>query len=172
MGRAYHPGVPGEGEGEPMVKKFRIWTGREMIRPEDLIKNTYRYLLNADGVVFGIDLHDMKWDGMMWVEQDGIMLQIGKKDMDGTEIYEGDVVKARDWEDRRKWLIGTVEYDEEECAYLINFDTGDPKHGGLAISFMASSDCKVLGHKYQNSMQKLLREQKERFMDPGREAAV
>lgn len=45
-----------------MIKKFRIWTGKELILPEDLIKTTYRYLLNADGVVFGIDLHDMKWD--------------------------------------------------------------------------------------------------------------
>ena len=72
MGRAYHSGIPGESEGEPMVRKFRIWTGDKMIRPEDLIKSTYRYLLNADGVVFGIDLHDMKWDGMMRVEQDGL----------------------------------------------------------------------------------------------------
>ena len=84
-----------------MIKKFRIWTGKELILPADLIKTTYRYLLNADGVVFGIDLHDMKWDGMMRVEQGGIMLQIGRKDMDGQEIYEGDVVKVRDWEDRR-----------------------------------------------------------------------
>ena len=48
------------------------------------------------------------------------------------------MVKTRDWEDGRRWLIGTVEYDEEDCGYSINFDTGDPKHEGLAISFMAS----------------------------------
>lgn len=72
-----------------MIKKFRIWTGKELILPEDLIKTTYRYLLNADGVVFGMDLHDMKWDGMMRIEQENIMPQIGKKDMDGQEIYEG-----------------------------------------------------------------------------------
>ena len=154
------------------MRKFRIWTGDKMIRPEDLIKSTYRYLLNADGVVFGIDLHDMKWDGMMRIEQENIMPQIGKKDMDGQEIYEGDVVKTRDWEDGRRWLIGTVEYDEEDCGYSINFDTGDPKHEGLAISFMASPDCKVLGHRFEEKMQKLLKEQRERFMDPRREAAI
>ena len=71
----------------------------------------------------------------------------------------GDVVKTRDWEDGRRWLIGTVEYDEEDCGYSINFDTGDPKHEGLAISFMASPDCKVLGHRFEEKMQKLLREQ-------------
>ena len=81
------------------------------------------------------------------------------------------MVKTRDWEDGRRWLIGTVEYDEEDCGYSINFDTGDPKHEGLAISFMASPDCKVLGHKHQDAMQKLIREQRERFTDPGREAA-
>lgn len=154
------------------MRKFRIWTGSEMIRPEDLIKSTYRYLLNADGVVFGIDLHDMKWDGMMRIEQENIMPQIGKKDMEGQEIYEGDVVRVRDWEDGRRWLTGTVEYNEEECGYLINFDTGDPEHGGLSISFSASPDCKVLGHRFEEKMQKLLREQRERFMDPRREAAI
>lgn len=65
-----------------------------------------------------------------------------------------------------------MEYDEESCGYLINFDTGDPDHGGLAISFSASPDCKVLGHRFEEKMQKLLREQRERFMDPGREAAI
>ena len=100
------------------------------------------------------------------------MLQIGRKDMDGQEIYEGDVVKVRDWEDGRRWLTGTVEYDKEECGYLINFDTGAPEHGGLSISFSASPDCKVLGHRFEEKMQKLLREQRERFMDPGREAAI
>ena len=69
-------------------------------------------------------------------------------------------------------LIGTVEYDEEDCGYLIYFDTGDPEHGGLSISFSASPDCKVLGHRFEEKMQKLLREQRERFMDPGREAAI
>lgn len=153
------------------MRKFRVWNGQgNMFLPEDMTSTTYRYLLNADGVIFGMDLRDMKWDGMLRMNQGALMFQIGRKDMDGQEIYDGDVVKARDWDDGRKWLIGIVEWDDEECGYTIHFDTGD--HGGLGIAFCSDPDCKVLGHKFQPEMQELLKEQKERFMDPGREAAV
>lgn len=30
----------------------------------------------------------------------------------------------------------------------------------------------TLGHRFEEKMQKLLKEQRERFMDPGREAAI
>lgn len=63
-------------------------------------------------------------------------------------------------------------YDPEECGYCIEFNTGDPEHGGLGISFGADPDYKILGHKFQEEMQQLIKEQKERFMDPGKEAAV
>lgn len=155
-----------------MPHKFRIWAGDKMLLPEDITSTTYRYLLNRDGVVFGIDLRDMKWDGMLRVSDSSIMFQIGRKDREGQETYEGDVVKVRDWEDGRKWLIGTVVYDPEECGYCIEFNTGDPEHGGLGISFGADLDYKILGHKYQEEMQQLIKEQKERFMDLRKEAAV
>ena len=155
-----------------MGHKFRIWQDGKMLMPENVTENTFRYLLNRDGVVFGIDLKDMRWEGMIRMGPGCIMFQIGRKDMEGQEIYEGDVVRVRDWEDGRRWLTGTVEYDEEDCGYLIYFDTGDPDHGGLSISFSASPDCKVLGHRFEEKMQKLLKEQRERFMDPGREAAI
>lgn len=90
------------------VNKFRIWAGSKMLLPENVTESTYRYLLNRDGVVFGIDLKDMKWDGMIRMNDDAIMFQIGRKDREGQETYEGDVVKVRDWEDGRRWLIGIV----------------------------------------------------------------
>ena len=42
-----------------MEHKFRIWQDCKMLMPEDVTENTFRYLLNRDGVVFGIDLKDM-----------------------------------------------------------------------------------------------------------------
>lgn len=48
-----------------MEHKFRIWQDCKMLMPEDVTENTFRYLLNRDGVVFGIDLKDMRWEGMI-----------------------------------------------------------------------------------------------------------
>lgn len=35
-----------------MGHKFRIWQDGKMLRPENVTENTFRYLLNRDGVVF------------------------------------------------------------------------------------------------------------------------
>lgn len=153
-----------------MAHKFRIWSGKQMHLPEEVINTTYRYLLNRDGTLLGIDLSDMKWDGLIRMEDECIMFQIGRKDMSGQEIYDGDVVKVRSMEDGWKWLIGLVRYSKEDCGYGIYFNTGD--HEGLEISFAAQPECKVLGHKFQEEMQKLMEEQRARFMDPMQEAAV
>ncbi len=48
-----------------MGHKFRIWQDGKMLMPEDVTENTFRYLLNRDGVVFGIDLRNMRWEGMI-----------------------------------------------------------------------------------------------------------
>lgn len=153
-----------------MRNKFRIWTGEKMLTPENIRDSTYRYLLNRDGIIFGIDLRDMKWDGMVRYGT-RIMFQIGRRDMDGRETYEGDVVKVQDWADRRRWLVGLVEYDEPSCSFVINFDAG-PEIGGIQTTMTASPVYKIIGHRYQEAMQRLLEEQKRRFMDPEKEVAV
>lgn len=137
-----------------MIKKFRVWSGGEMHTPDQMGRQTYRYLLDQRGQLFGLDMHDMHWDGMIKARDTYIMSYIDREDLEGNEIYEGDVVALISWTGQEQQL-GVVEYSAEDCGYLIRIDD-------LHYPFSADPACIVLGHKFEERMQRLLKEQRER----------
>ncbi len=137
-----------------MGLKFRIWEINRMIMPEEINArgNTYKYLLDQRGRVFGVDMSCMKWDGNLRLKSGQIMPEVGRADAMGRPTYDGDVVRVYT---ARGVRCGLVTYSRELAAYVIELTTGGN------IPLYSKPVYEILGHKFQNDMYKLLPEQKK-----------
>ncbi|WP_228448633.1 YopX family protein [Staphylococcus epidermidis] len=133
-----------------MIPKFRIWdkTNKEMLEWEELDLNKER---GEDEITIfeptGQFAHPIFfYDAMQ---------STGLKDINGTEIYEGDIVKVlvQDIEPKimeDKTHIGVVFYKQGTFDIKISKDT---YLGIIPQMYMSDIDCtfEILGNKYQHT---------------------
>ena len=102
--------------------KIRIWNGEELLGPFDLTQNPKYW---ADKL------------------QDGeITHYITRKDMNGVEIYEGDVVELIDEEE--PFL---VKFDEENVAFILH---NTFKYDFWNFDEYKTHEIKIIGNIYEN----------------------
>lgn len=120
------------------ISKYRAWdkANKEMLNVDvlDFFFEEIR-VLNDDGSVFS-----MKFENII------LMQSTGLKDENGTEIFEGDIVKAVSF---ARW-IGVVKYSEEKTAFMFkDSDTSGYRDEYVFLS-QFEDGFEVLGNIYEN----------------------
>ena len=133
--------------------KFRAWD-KENQHMAYSDKHEWDYSFSFDGEsgdlacavnccyydIFG-DEHDD------WKELDNIMQNIGKKDINDKDIYEGDIVRHYNVpDDKDKFVIGVVFYDEESCS----FRRTDTEYNDITYCIKEECVYEVIGNIYEN----------------------
>jgi len=121
--------------------KFRAWDkkNKKMLYPGN---EWYDICCGAIEGVLAIP-HSSVYDGVENKSKEWIPMQYtGLKDKNGREIYEGDIVRFKDWWDEE--MVGEVRYSEKDMAFTIVNDFWD----GFPI--MYADDLEVIGNIYEN----------------------
>jgi len=137
--------------------KFRAWDEkyRIMIYPENLDKILKRFegtdaffedpLYAPDELYPFSEIKFLRGISILQEEYKDrlkIMQYTGLRDKNGREIYEGDIVRFKDWWDEE--MVGEVRYSEKDMAFTIVNDFWD----GFPI--MYADDLEVIGNIYEN----------------------
>ena len=121
-----------------MIPKFRAWDKilKKMndVTAIDFATKPFRVFYSA----YGED---------NYFNQDAILMQsTGMSDINGVEIYEGDIVKAVAF---LKW-IGIVKYDTEKAAFMLDGLNDTHTRDNYVYMSQFDDDFEILGNIYEN----------------------
>ena len=118
--------------------KFRAWD-------KDKKQMIYKFNMTSDGQPYTWDKATIG-DGIVIDEPAPLNVELmqytGLRDKNGREVYEGDIVRFKDWWDEE--MVGEVRYSEKDMAFTIVNDFWD----GFPI--MYADDLEVIGNIYKN----------------------
>lgn len=132
-----------------MKVKFRAWDkiDKKMIDVGKIILNGEKYSELAK-IIGDNPFYEDIWispkgkDNVLPIDEIELMQSTGLKDMNGVEIYGGDIVQMQ-------WTI----YDEPELFYIRTIEGRAPRVDNRIKGkelWLVHQDCKVVGNIYQN----------------------
>lgn len=122
------------------IIKFRFWNSIA-----HKFQHPAKYAIDGNGYLLGYDYETMSWDDTIPFSRSCIIAQqyTGVKDIDDTDIYEGDFVECDD--DVGGRIYGEVVYDSTFGAFRVVFTDI------LQRTFYKCEKLKVIGNIFENS---------------------
>jgi len=120
--------------------KFRAWDKglkRMIYLSEPTVEND-----DFSGIIFKLRDYFVSAFSSDRIEDLEIMQYTGLRDKNGREVYEGDIVRFKDWWDEE--MVGEVRYSEKDMAFTIVNDFWD------GFPMMYADDLEVIGNIYEN----------------------
>lgn len=119
--------------------KFRVWDNVEKIWQHN--KGFNQISFNREGIFFpyGTGKSNLEWPNRFIVQQ-----YTGLKDKNNIEIYEGDILKCKGYDD---WFDKEGFYYNREVSHAVSFSGETESSGFVYIPI----DREVVGNIFQNS---------------------
>lgn len=115
-----------------MIPKFRVWDkDLKILRPADLID-----LLKQ---ISAYHISDLTINIVF-------MQSTGMSDINGVEIYEGDIVKPVSF---ASWM-GVVKYSSENAAYILDDHNNEFRRGENVYLSQFNEGLEIIGNIYEN----------------------
>lgn len=114
------------------VIKFRAWDNRDKYWYDDMN-------VSSDGKIFQVDA-----DGYFDYLSDVIVMQFtGLHDLNGREIYEGDIIQHRTWRRNADGSTTLSKQNEYMDKRVVEYETQSP-----FIGFSIQEDSEIIGNIY------------------------
>lgn len=124
-----------------MIPKFRVW----ILNTKEM-ENVVSIDMNSDAITCEIEYAY----GLLFItgrKPDGVLMQsTGLKDLNGVEIYEGDIVKPVSF---ASW-IGVVKYSPENAAYILDDHNNEFIRGENVYLSQFNEGLEIIGNIYEN----------------------
>jgi len=131
-----------------MTLKFRTWDEQY----QTMLYYTLDELIDCIEDCSGMDETWMRMFRLYNLHQNDYrrpMVCVGQVDMDGTGIYEGDIVQNMGFD--YYGCIDTVKYDPNVLGFMIDtFDSGDDGYYDAIGVIFSFNELKVIGNIYEN----------------------
>ncbi len=128
--------------------KFRVWRNNRMSYPNQKDAEIWDSNMILPYCDSGLS------NGVMVKKENNILMQfIGRKDKNGKEIYEGDIIETNNF-CGKTWFL--IKYEEDSCGtfsafHAVHIKSFDKKNGSQSSIHCGVTDsCEVIGNIYEN----------------------